>query len=127
MNLLRCFIYIVSLGLTACAFVQPHVVTPETNQCKMRCLQQLHSCKQRCNDSCSICLVNSMESSASHYFNYTNEKQVEGGYINRRLKSYRDPLQCRKVSCSCMADLSTCNQACTGVIEKRLQSLPYCP
>jgi hypothetical protein len=44
----------------------------------------------------------------------------------RGLKSYHDPLQCRKVTCNCPSDFITCNQGCTGVIQKKLRSVPYC-
>lgn len=44
----------------------------------------------------------------------------------RELNSYRDPLQCRKVTCDCLSDFAICKKGCTGVIPTKLQAVPYC-
>jgi hypothetical protein len=42
------------------------------------------------------------------------------------LNSYRDPLQCRKVTCNCHADYQVCIQSCSGVIHKQLRVASAC-
>jgi hypothetical protein len=126
-TLLRLTCCLAFLGISACDPQYNLVKSKEISSCKIFCLKQQESCQQRCVDNCPKCYHAATDSAANGFFKYTNVKQVEGGYINRRLISYRDPLQCRKVSCNCTADFLTCNQGCTGIIEKRLQSLPYCP
>lgn len=93
----------------------------------MTCVQHVETCKQNCTDNCQNCTVEASNTAAEHFFRYVNDKQIQGGTIDRSLKSYRDPLQCRKVSCNCTSDYITCKQSCTGVVQKRLQPLPYCP
>lgn len=98
----------------------------EIKQCKSMCAKRLDSCKLSCTDNCPRCSAEATHVAAVNYLNYIHEKEIEGGSILRVLKSYRDPLQCRKVTCNCSADFATCNQGCTGIIQKRLRSAPYC-
>jgi hypothetical protein len=42
------------------------------------------------------------------------------------LPSYKDPLQCRKVTCSCVQDYHTCLAACRGTIHTALRVAPVC-
>ena len=127
--LFRLFYCIILLiGLSGCISQQNTLVKPQKiNQCMSVCVQHLESCKRNCTNNCINCSFSATDTAAVNFFKYTNEIQVQGGYINRRLKSYRDPLQCRKVTCNCTSDFLTCKQSCTGIIQKRLQSLPYCP
>jgi len=126
-SLLRLLCCIAFIGLSACMTQQKTEVKGQSlSQCKTICLQHLESCKQSCTNNCRTCSAGSSYTSTSNYSKYVHEKFVEGGYIARGLNSYRDPLQCRKVTCNCASDFNTCNQGCTGVIQKRLQSVPYC-
>ena len=95
-------------------------------QCNATCTQHFESCKQNCVDNCPTCSWNSTRQSAANFSKYVNERKVEGKKVMRELNSYRDPLQCRKVTCDCIADLTACKQSCSGVIHKRLQALPNC-
>lgn len=126
-SLLRVLCCVVLLGLSGCIIPKKIIVNRQAfTQCKMICVQHLESCKQHCTNNCPRCSSASTYTSTTNYFKYVHEQQVEGGYITRGLNSYRDPLQCRKVSCNCASDFNTCIQGCTGVIQKRLQSVPYC-
>lgn len=127
-SFLRVICCIVLIALSGCASHQKvSVINPKSvEQCMMTCMQHHDYCKQNCVNNCPNCSAAASETAAVNLFKYVHEKQVEGGYITRGLNSYRDPLQCRKVSCNCVADLFTCKQGCTGVIQKRLRSVPLC-
>lgn len=126
-SLWRIFFCIVLLGLAGCVIKEKIMANPPAlNQCKMICVQHFESCKQHCTNNCPTCSADSSYTSTSNYLKYLHERQVQGGFVTRGLKSYRDPLQCRKVTCNCTSDFITCNQGCTGVIQKRLRSVPYC-
>jgi hypothetical protein len=115
------------LTLTHCTIQHTVQTAPQnTPACLAQCHQSFDSCKQECTNSCARCSASSTHTSTVSYMKYVHEKQIEGGIDARNLNSYRDPLQCRKVSCSCSADLAACTQNCTGVIQKRLQPVPYC-
>lgn len=125
--LLRLIYCTVLIVLSGCATQQQIIVKPkDVNQCLQLCAQRLESCKQLCSNNCPRCSAISTDTTAKNYFEYIHDKQVQGGYIYRGLNSYRDPLQCRKVTCNCTSDFITCEQGCTGVIQKRLQAAPYC-
>lgn len=96
------------------------------NQCKQLCVQKLQSCRSTCVNNCPNCCGVARVNSATNYAKYVHEQRIKGVFIARELNSYRDPLQCRKITCNCSADFSTCTQNCTGVIQKRLQAVPYC-
>lgn len=129
MNLIKsCIGLLVMTLLLASCSNQPMTLNnkSEVKQCKMRCMQKFSVCKTQCTDNCRHCRAQSHAEMCKSYANYVREKQIKGEMLDRELKSYRDPLQCRKVTCNCVADLDTCMQGCTGVIQKRLMPLPYC-
>ena len=124
-RLLCCFIFLtLVIGCTTQSKVL--IKTQDPKQCLSLCTQRFESCKQTCVNNCAVCSASSNRSTILNYAKYVHEEQVEGGYVTRGLKSYRDPLQCRKVTCNCYADLSTCEQSCTGIIHKQLRTVPYC-
>jgi len=94
--------------------------------CKKNCVERFKTCSQVCDNSCQTCSLAANCGAAHNYNRYKHEQSVQGGIIARELKSYRDPLQCRKTTCNCMADYNVCTQSCTGVIHKRLQVGPAC-
>lgn len=98
----------------------------EQAACKKNCIERLKVCSQVCDNSCQKCSLAANCSAARNYSRYKHEQYVQGGIIARELKSYRDPLQCRKTTCNCTADFNVCTQSCTGLIHKRLQVGPAC-
>jgi hypothetical protein len=125
--LLRLLCFLILLNSIGCTPQQKLLVKAQPQkQCLAVCAKRFESCKAICTNNCSICSENATQSAIKNYTNYVHEKRVEGGTIMRGLKSYRDPLQCRKVTCNCYADLSTCEQNCTGIIHKQLRAVPYC-
>ena len=126
-SLLRVLCCVVLLYLSGCATQDKTITNGQTlKQCQTICIQHLEACKQNCTNNCRNCSIKSSYTSAVNFTKYVQEKQVQGGIITRGLNSYRDPLQCRKVTCNCPSDFITCKQSCTGVIQKRLRSVPYC-
>lgn len=94
--------------------------------CKVQCLKQLKHCEQVCDNSCGMCVALGKQRVVKNYRHYLQQQIIQGKEVPRDLKSYRDPLQCRKISCNCVADLEQCIQFCTGAIHKRLQVAPTC-
>ncbi|KTD61667.1 acyltransferase [Legionella spiritensis] len=94
--------------------------------CRVACQQAAKQCNRVCRNNCPQCTAYANQTAARHYRKYVHEVCVEGGIIARDLKSYRDPLQCRKTTCNCRADYQVCMQSCGGVIHKRLQVSPVC-
>lgn len=126
-TLLRLFCCLMFLCLSSCATQQNNAIKSSSlSQCKQVCFQHLKTCSATCTDNCPACSAKSTYHSASNYSKYVHEQRIEGVFITRELNSYRDPLQCRKITCNCAADFNTCNQGCTGIIQKRLRAVPYC-
>jgi hypothetical protein len=123
--LIRIFFCILLLGLFACVS-KNSLRGQEIAQCNMTCIKHFEFCRQNCVDNCPNCSWKSTQQSAVNFAKYVNERAVQGKKVMRELNSYRDPLQCRKVTCNCMADLVACKQSCSGVIHKRLQAIPNC-
>ena len=124
---LRLFYCTVLIVLSGCATQQQNIAkSKDVSQCLQLCEQRFESCKQQCSDNCPRCSLMASDKAAINYMEYVHDKRVQGGYVARGLNSYRDPLQCRKVTCNCTSDILTCKQGCTGVIQKRLQAVPYC-
>ena len=125
--LLRLLSCIALISLMGCASDEKIQINPQSlSLCKFSCAKRFEVCQNKCVNNCPTCSADSSYTSRSNYFKYAHEKLVQGGYITRGLNSYRDPLQCRKVTCNCVADLIACNQNCARVIEKRFRGAPYC-
>lgn len=94
--------------------------------CIQRCEQRYTSCKRQCLNNCHRCQMKADKQAWKSYRSYYNEMKVQGSYRPRDWLSFRDPLQCRKVTCSCPADLNVCTQQCGGQIKKELRTAAYC-
>lgn len=114
-----------AVGCNTVKTTSVHSTTP-VKQCKQLCLDKFNSCTSTCVNNCRACSLESSYNSGKNYTKYVHEQQIQGEIIARELNSYRDPLKCRKITCNCSADLNTCTQGCTGVIHKRLQTVPFC-
>ena len=123
-SILRLLSFIIYLFFGGCQGV--HENTQIVQQCMMTCMQQLEYCKKNCFDNCPNCSYVSKIKTKENFDKYVYERKVEGKKVMRELNSYRDPLQCRKVTCDCLADNTICKQGCTGVILKKLQPVLYC-
>lgn len=94
--------------------------------CAASCETRAIACKKICRNNCQNCSTANSRKAAKNYAHYIKERCVRGDIIALQLNSFRDPLQCRKVTCDCRADFQVCMQACGGVIHKRLQPAPVC-
>ena len=126
-SFLRLFCCIIMVGISGCQGLKQYALKLQVEeQCKVVCVQHFEYCKQNCIDNCPNCSIASQRKAAKNFKKYTYERKVEGKMVMRELNSYRDPLQCRKVTCDCLADFEICKEGCTGVIKKKLQVIPYC-
>src|ERR1700733_3322598 len=94
--------------------------------CAASCESRLVVCSQLCNNNCLQCRAIAKFKTAEKYNHYKQEKFIEGKKVTLQLNSFRDPLQCRKVTCNCQADYQICLQSCGGAIRKRLEHAPLC-
>lgn len=124
--LLRFLLCMLLLNSSSCTTQQDRDRATTIAQCKISCSEQLDYCRELCLNNCPNCSAHAEYSTAKHYRKYLCQEEIQGGVIMRELNSYRDPLQCRKVTCNCSADYNICIQSCTGVIQKQLRALPYC-
>ena len=124
--LFRLISFFVFLTLIEGCTIKNIIKSPDTKQCLSVCTQRFVACRKVCVNNCAACSRFSKKTTILNYAKYVHEEQVKGGYVTRGLKSYRDPLQCRKVTCNCVTDLSVCEQNCTGIIHKKLRTVPYC-
>lgn len=121
------FCWVIILGISSCQSVQQNGSKGQSlEQCKITCIQNFKFCKQHCVDNCPTCSAAAARNTAKNFARYVHEREVEGKKVMRELNSYHDPLQCHKVTCNCFYDFEICKQGCAGVIEKRLQAVPYC-
>lgn len=123
----RLIIYFAIILLCSCASYHT-LLKPSQEQktCKLSCQARMKQCSQRCHDNCPNCCVGANQRAIRHYDLYKHQQTVQGKIVALELKSYRDPLQCRKITCDCPADYRVCIQSCTGKIRKRLQVVPPC-
>ncbi len=123
----RVFCIVVSLMLVACVSSQaPVKLGAYPSACQIQCQKDFEHCLPLCENSCQTCSLVAKQSTIRSYSHFLNEQYVQGGIISRDLKSYRDPLQCRKITCNCKSDYTICIQSCSGLIQKRLQVALAC-
>lgn len=105
-----------------------HMVVEDSKgpSCSTLCKKHYQACLQTCDNSCFQCREEAYNDADERYRSYINEITVAGQYKIRSHKSERDPLQCRKVTCNCGADLSVCIQKCDGKIRKSLRVPSLC-
>lgn len=117
-------------GLLSCSVQQPLRWSPQCRghfaQCKMSCDQRKAACSKTCRNNCAQCSTAANNRRVVQYNHYVHEQRVKGKNIALQLNSFRDPLQCRKVTCNCAADYQICLQSCGGVIQKTLKNAPLC-
>ena len=118
--------FILSMMLVLPLGCTHHQASIEQKVCYVGCKQKLEACNQVCHNDCQQCSSVADHSAVTSYNRYKHEQCVQGGAIIRELQSYRDPLQCRKITCGCRADYRVCMQSCSGIIRKRLQVSPLC-
>ncbi len=125
--IVRIILYFAVSALIGC--VNHQALSPRSNDqaaCKASCAQWLQVCSQVCHNDCKDCNQSAHLNSVKNYRKYKCEQEIQGGFVARELNSFSDPLQCRKITCDCLADYTVCVQSCKGLIHKRLQVAPIC-
>lgn len=92
--------------------------------CQKACWASQKICQTQCQNNIDNCESAASQNTKKMFCRYKHEQYIQGNIVARELKSYRDPLQCRKITCDCWADYRVCRAACTPIIHKRLQTLP---
>lgn len=112
------------LFLLACHHQPYNSATKEV--CVQACERHFKECQVICRDNCNDCAHQAYQQAADYYERYKRERCVQGQMITQELKSFIDPLQCRKTTCDCQADKNSCLQSCKGIIYKKLKVVPTC-
>lgn len=121
------FVLIASFLLLLTACTRTEIIPCSKKEgCQMTCKEKLILCKKICVDNCQNCQKISKVKAIKGYNQFVREKHLQGGMVTRRPRAYRDPLECIKTTCNCMADYNVCLQAKTGLIKKSLQTNRLC-
>lgn len=92
----------------------------EQQNCLQMCIKKAHQCRALCRNNCQHCQRIQAHETKRAWCDYRHERKVMGDVLLRQLNSYKDPLQCQKVTCDCQADAMVCSQSCRGLIRKSL-------
>lgn len=95
-------------------------LSPEQRSCVQMCIKKAQQCRAVCRNNCKNCQHVQAVQSKRSWCAYRHERKVMGDVLFRQLNSYKDPLQCQKVTCDCQADQMVCVQSCKGSIRKSL-------
>lgn len=115
------------LLLSNCAHYNHYVKTQQEGKvCRQACHEKQRVCQRSCYNNCPLCCAKQNSDTQISYDRYKHQQIIQGQAIIRQLKSYRDPLQCSKISCDCVSDHATCLQSCTKKTPKQLQLSPSC-
>lgn len=114
----RCFrfvvLFLMVFLISACHHLSANTsysVDPVAN-CHATCQKHLALCQSTCKDNCSQCSLGAYSEAHRSFVHYVHEQKLRGCEVSRELNSYLDPLQCRKVTCSCSDDYQRCNASC---------------
>ena len=91
----------------------------EIHACKDVCQHKSQNCQKVCGDDGRHCLENVMTHTKESYARYVAQQRVQAKDIALELQSFRDPLQCKKITCDCLADARLCAKACNVHLKDR--------
>lgn len=124
---IRLIVCISIVLMTSCGYYGKFVDNArEKKACHLQCLNALDKCKIQCKNNCRECNVLANMQAASRFIEYKKRQSMQGKMVNEELQSFKDPLQCRKVTCSCQEDYRVCKQSCIGKVYKYLKANPAC-
>lgn len=106
----------------SCTYHQPTVqeraiTAAAISSCQGCCKQVLAHCQDHCVNNDRCCRSKGCLATIKSYHQYKKEQCMQGYGVVRRLNSFRDPLQCRKTTCNCMADYRVCMQSCAKEVH----------
>ena len=117
--------FILSLMLMSCQSAS-YLKFTQYHTCHKTCQSRLKSCHDQFRHDCLRCKQIAHQQMTTRYQHYVQEQSIKGEIIVRRLNSYLDPLQCRKITCNCAADYQVCTQSCGGQNHQQLHVPPVC-
>ena len=91
----------------------------EMRACKDTCQYNSQNCHKLCSDDARNCQANVMANTKASYARYVCQQKVQANDIALELQSFRDPLQCKKITCDCLADARLCAKACNVHLKDR--------
>lgn len=80
------------------------------------CKDRLDTCIPMCKNNCEQCKRLADRTATKNDCRYRAQQQIKGEIALLELNSFRDPLQCLKVTCDCQADYRACTRSCGKVI-----------
>jgi hypothetical protein len=123
----RLTIGVLLIVLTSCSEYQHYVnYERQVKSCRIKCTETLKECNKSCFNNCVNCSALSNVEAAQKFKRYKHQQLVQGKIVALELQSFRDPLQCRKTTCSCKDDFRVCIQSCRGKIHKTLKVAAAC-
>lgn len=113
------------LNLVACnQLYYFHQMPYDVALCKKNCVKRALHCQGVCRNNVSVCQQHAKFKRGRRYCRYVHEQGVRGSMIIRRIDAYRDPLQCTKTTCDCVADYQVCDLACRGTLTNYVYTQP---
>ena len=120
LSLIGCLL---SILLSSCSYYEHYVKhEQQLKACHLQCNVNLDNCKNHCRNNIHECETLANLQAATRFKKYKKQQLIQGIVINEELQSFKDPLQCRKVTCSCQEDYRVCKQSCRGKIYKNLKT-----
>ncbi len=123
----RLLISLLLILLASCSHYNQYVEKErQLKACHLQCIATLDKCNIQCRNNSRECNVLANMQAASRFKEYKRRQIIQGRIIVEELQSFKDPLQCRKVTCSCQEDFRVCKQSCRGKIYKYLKANAAC-
>lgn len=124
---LQLIICLLLISTSSCSYYTQYVKKEQQlKSCHLTCLAQKDYCNKTCKNNCQECTGLAKLQASQRFKDYKKRLTVQKKVVALELQSFQDPLQCRKVTCSCQDDYRVCAQACKGKIYKNLKAKAVC-
>lgn len=80
------------------------------------CISIIKDCRRSCRNNYKRCSYLASKDAQKKYFFYKHEQFIKGEIVLLQLNSFKDPLQCQKITCDCEADYKTCKSQNTSFL-----------
>jgi len=119
----RLIIFTALILLSSCSNYSDYLEKErQLKSCHIKCNMKLDICNKQCKNNALECAVKANIEASKNFKRYKKREFIQGKVLIEELQSFKDPLQCRKVTCSCQEDFRVCNQSCRGKIYKHLKA-----
>lgn len=124
---LRLILIFLFILVSSCGYYNQYVNKErQLKDCSLQCNAKINKCKKQCRNNIQECNALANMQAALRFKEYQKRQVIQGIIVNEELQSFKDPLQCRKVTCSCQEDFRVCKQSCRGKIYKYLKASADC-